>query len=277
MNENNNGMKNRIVSYIIIGVICCTLGGVGSAIITINIMNGNSTASSNIDSLIAPNSTQSLSVPEIVKKVSPSVVEICTRKGEGTGMIFNANGYILTNYHVISGFKNVKVILSNGKEVTAKVINYDTVSDLAVIKLADNTKVPGVIQFGNSAILRVGESVVAIGNPLGTAFLETVTTGVVSALNRHITIKNSNLTFIQTDAAINSGNSGGPLINTKGQVIGMNTAKISEEGVAGLGFSIPINTVKSEINTLDKPMSSIEVICKNIAQYELKMLTNLRI
>ena len=132
--------------------------------------------------------------------------------------------------------------------------------------MADNTKVPGVAQLGNSDTLQVGESVVAIGNPLGNEFLGTVTTGVVSALNRQLSIENKDLKFIQTDAAINEGNSGGPLVNTKGQVIGINTAKITAEGVEGMGFAIPINTVNSKIKALVKPMLSIGIICRDITQ-----------
>ncbi|MBU3180461.1 S1C family serine protease [Clostridium psychrophilum] len=290
--KNKGGMRNRIVSYIIIGVICSTLGGVGSAIVTMNLMNNaNDTTSPKVAStkvssnakarLITSNSTQDLTVPEIVKKVNPSVVAISTKstsagtnltgktseqEGVGTGIIFNKNGYILTNYHVISGVKNVKVTLSNGKEVSAEVINYDSASDIAVIKLANNTKVPGVAEFGNSDELQVGESVVAIGNPLGKEFLGSVTTGIVSALNRQVSIENKNLRFIQTDAAINPGNSGGPLVNNKGQVIGINTAKIGEEGVEGLGFSIPINTVNPKIETLVKPMLNIGITCRDITK-----------
>jgi len=296
--ENNNytnindkkvkdGMRKRIVSYIIVGVICSTLGGVGSAIVTINIMNNASTtaitkvASTANAKLITNSSTQDLSVPEIVKKVSSSVVAISTKSSSvssdvsgqtseqedvGTGIIFNKNGYILTNYHVISGAQNVKVTLSNGKEVSAKVINYDAAADVAVIKLADNTKVPGVAEFGDSDMLQVGEPVVAIGNPLGKEFLGSVTTGVVSAVNRQISIENKNLKFIQTDAAINPGNSGGPLVNSKGQVIGINTAKIGQEGVEGLGFSIPINTVNPKMETLIKPILNIGISCRDITQ-----------
>ncbi len=154
----------------------------------------------------------------------------------GTGIIFSEDGYILTNYHVISGAQNIKVMLSDGKEVSAKVINYDAAADVAVIKLAENTKVPGVAEFGDSDMLEVGESVVAIGNPLGKEFIGSVTTGIVSAVNRQVSIENKDLKFIQTDAAINPGNSGGPLVNSKGQVIGINTAKIASRRGRRIGF-----------------------------------------
>ncbi|MBU3214987.1 trypsin-like peptidase domain-containing protein [Clostridium estertheticum] len=288
--KNKGGMRKRIVAYIIVGVICSTLGGVGSAIVTMNIMKDTNIAATPKASdtkvastakakLIASTSTDILTVPQIVKKVSSSVVAISTKttavssdlsgqtaqqEGVGTGVIFNKDGYILTNYHVVSGAQNVKVTLSDGKEVSAKVINYDAASDVAVIKLADNTKVPGVAEFGDSDKIEVGESVVAIGNPLGKEFLGSVTTGVVSALNRQVSIENKNLKFIQTDAAINAGNSGGPLVNSKGQVIGINTAKIGETGVEGLGFSIPINAITPKIENLIKPILNIGISCRDV-------------
>jgi len=293
--KDNGGMRKRIVTYIIIGVICSTLGGVGSAIVTMNIMKNtgsgvttnakvptNTKVSTNPSAkLITTNSTENLTVPEIVKKVSSSVVAISTdsssvnvdvsgqssqQEGVGTGIIFNENGYILTNYHVISGATNIKVMLSNGKEVSAKVVNYDAAADVAVIKLAANTKVPGIAEFGDSDMLQVGESVVAIGNPLGKEFIGSVTTGVVSAVNRQVSIENKDLKFIQTDAAINPGNSGGPLVNSKGQVIGINTAKIGEAGVEGLGFAIPINTVNPKMENLIKPILNIGISCRDITQ-----------
>lgn len=290
--NNKGGMRKRIVAYIIVGVICSTLGGVGSAIVTINIMkNTNGTTTSDVADtkvagsskakLIASTSTDILTVPEIVKKVSPAVVAISTKTtavssdpsdpsgasaeedGVGSGIIFSKDGYILTNYHVVSGSQNVTVTLSNGKEASAKVVNYDAAADIAVIKLAANTKVPGVAVFGDSDALEVGEPVVAIGNPLGTEFIGSVTTGVVSALNRQVSIEDKNLKFIQTDAAINPGNSGGPLVNAKGQVIGINTAKIGETGVEGLGFAIPINTIDPKMANLVKPMLNIGISCRD--------------
>ena len=292
MKKKKGSMSKKIASYIIVGAICSTLGGIGSAVVTMNMMKDtsttvnpkatNTTASSNSNAkLIAANSTENLTTPEIVKKVGPAVVAISTntssvsrdvsrqaqqQEGVGTGIIFSKDGYILTNYHVVSGAQNIKVMLSDGKEVSAKVINYDATADVAVIKLADNTKVPGVAEFGDSDKLQVGESVVAIGNPLGKELLGSVTTGVVSAVNRQISIENKDLKFIQTDAAINPGNSGGPLVNSKGQVIGINTAKIGQEGVEGLGFSIPINTINPKIESLLKPILNIGISCRNITE-----------
>jgi serine protease Do len=288
--KNKGGMRNRIMSYIIVGAICSTLGGIGSGIVTMNMMNNTNntnntsapkaaTTKSSSDSsakLITTSTTENLSVPEIVKKVSPAVVAISSQsssgEGVGTGMIFSETGEILTNYHVISGAQSIKVMLSDGNEVSAKVVNFDEAADVAVIKLPDNTKIPGVAEFGDSDNLEVGESVVAIGNPLGKELIGSVTTGIVSAVNRQVSIENKELKFIQTDAAINPGNSGGPLVNTKGQVIGINTAKISssmsqqEVGVEGLGFAIPINTVSPKMDSLTKQVLTIGITCEVITQ-----------
>ena len=285
--KNKDGTRKRIMSYIIVGVICSTLGGIGSGIVTMKMMKNTDTTSapkaattkSDSDSsakLITTNTTGNLSIPEIVKKVSPSVVAISTQssagEGVGTGMIFSETGNILTNYHVINGANSIKVMLSDGNEVSAKVVNFDEAADVAVIKLPDNTKIPGVAEFGDSDKLEVGESVVAIGNPLGKELIGSVTTGIVSAVNRQVSIENKELKFIQTDAAINPGNSGGPLVNSKGQVIGINTAKISstagqkDVGVEGLGFAIPINTVNPKMEALVKQLLTIGISCENITQ-----------
>lgn len=294
--ENKGGMRKRIASYILVGAICSILAGTASSFVTMNMMKDSSTTSATSSipketntkvstdqkaKLITTNSTETLSVPAIVKKVSSSVVAISTKstsvsgrfggqsaqtEGVGTGIIFSEEGYILTNYHVISGAQNITVLLIDGKEVSAKVINYDAAADVAVIKLDGNIKVPGVAEFGDSDMLEVGESVVAIGNPLGKEFVGSVTAGVVSAINRQVSIENKDLKFIQTDAAINPGNSGGPLVNTKGQVIGINTAKIGQEGVEGLGFAIPINTVNPKMDSLVKPILKIGVSCRDITE-----------
>lgn len=290
--SNKGGMRKRIVSYILVGAICSMLAGTASSIVTMNMMkntnttNTSKTAQQNTSNgekpkLITTNSTENLSIPEIVKKVSSAVVAISTKsasvsgrfggqsaqtEGVGTGIIFSEDGYILTNYHVISGAQNITVLLIDGTEVSAKVVNYDAAADVAVIKLDGNTKVPGVAEFGDSDMLEVGESVVAIGNPLGKEFVGSVTAGVVSAVNRQVSIDNKDLKFIQTDAAINQGNSGGPLLNSKGQVIGINTAKIGQEGVEGLGFAIPINTVNPKMEDLVKPILKIGISCRDITE-----------
>ena len=162
-------------------------------------------------------------------------------RGTGSGCLVNANGQILTNSHVVNGADTVSVTLKDGRVFKGEVLGEDSVTDVAVIKIAAND-LP-VIPIGNSDGLRPGEWVIAIGNPLGLD--NTVTAGIVSATDRSssdIGVSDKRVGFIQTDAAINPGNSGGPLLNARGEVIGMNTAIIS--GAQGLGFAIPINTVQ---------------------------------
>lgn len=197
-------------------------------------------------------------VVAISKQLGPSVVGIkvsytaqtffgsTEAEGQGSGIIYSKDGYIITNYHVISEAINnekakVTVILSTGDTIDATVIGGDEVTDIAVVKV-DKTGLTAA-EFGDSDAIEVGELAVAIGNPLGEEFAGSVTVGYVSAVNRTITSGGTTYNLIQTDAAINSGNSGGPLVNTNGKVIGINTAKISATGVEGMGFSIPINEV----------------------------------
>jgi serine protease Do len=164
--------------------------------------------------------------------------------GNGSGMILSKDGYILTNNHVVSTADKMTVTLNDGRQFPARLIGRDAVSDVAVIKIDAPNLVP--VTLGASDKLRPGEWVIAIGSPLG--FDHTVTLGIVSALSRRIPDLNSNMSFIQTDAAINPGNSGGPLVNLKGEVIGINTA-ISGRG-QNIGFAIPVDTVKPIADTL---------------------------
>lgn len=164
--------------------------------------------------------------------------------GNGSGMILSKDGYILTNNHVVSTADKMTVTLNDGRQFPARLIGRDPFSDVAVIKIDAPNLVP--VTLGASDKLRPGEWVIAIGSPLG--FDHTVTLGIVSALSRRIPDLNSNMSFIQTDAAINPGNSGGPLVNLKGEVIGINTA-ISGRG-QNIGFAIPVDTVKPIADTL---------------------------
>ena len=169
---------------------------------------------------------------------------------EGSGIIATADGYIITNAHVVSGASSLKVILSDGQKYTAKLIGSDSVTDLAVIKI-EATGLTAA-EFGSSADLKVADTVMAVGNPGGMEFNSSVTIGYVSALNREITNSETGYTMkcIQTDAAINPGNSGGALVNMYGQVIGINSSKIVATGYEGLGFSIPINVAQPVISDL---------------------------
>src|SRR5712671_1504491 len=176
-------------------------------------------------------------------------------QGSGSGFIMSADGYILTNNHVVAGADKVTVRLYDKREFTAKVVGTDPNTDVAVIKI-DARGLPGV-GFGNSDSARVGEWVLAIGNPLGEAFTFTVTAGIVSAKGRLLAglqqTRYAIQDFIQTDAAINPGNSGGPLVNIRGQVIGINSAIASETGYyAGYGFAIPMNLARTVMDQLIK-------------------------
>ena len=219
-----------------------------------------------------------LTVPQVVEKVTPAVVGVSTKslvrdqffnvkeqEGLGSGFIINEEGYVVTNYHVINGAQEVKVIFSDGKEVNAKVVNYDAERDIAVIKITDDVKMPGIAQLGDSSTVKAGEEVIAIGNPLGKEFSSTVTKGIVSSPNRKMKTENGNvLDYIQTDAAINPGNSGGPLINSKGEVIGINTAKKVGEDIEGIGFAIPINEVKTRLGSLSKPILKLGITARTV-------------
>ncbi|MEC2059709.1 serine protease HtrA [Bacillus stercoris] len=173
-----------------------------------------------------------------------------TESGSGSGVIFkkeNGKAYIITNNHVVEGASSLKVSLYDGTEVTAKLVGSDSLTDLAVLQISDD-HVTKVANFGNSSDLRTGETVIAIGDPLGKDLSRTVTQGIVSGVDRTVSMSTSagetSINVIQTDAAINPGNSGGPLLNTDGKIVGINSMKISEDDVEGIGFAIPSNDVK---------------------------------
>lgn len=209
-----------------------------------------------------------LTTPEIVDKVGPAVVGIVNttrvsqngflyeyfggsspiEQSSGSGVIISESGYIVTNNHVIEGASEITVILNTGVEYKARLIGADSKTDLAVLKIDANGLV--YAPMGQSSELRVGDTAIAIGNPLGQEFAGTTTQGIISGLNRSISIDNKQLTLIQTDAAINPGNSGGALVDAYGHLIGINTAKISSESLEGLGFAIPIDEAKPVIEEL---------------------------
>ncbi|MBQ6181533.1 MAG: trypsin-like peptidase domain-containing protein [Ruminococcus sp.] len=236
-------------------------------------------------------------LPDIVDSIMPSVVGITANfevtqtttffgwesdprtskmTFTGTGFVISEDGYIVTNAHVVydSEYKSgepidVSVMFSDESEYEAKLVAYDVETDIAVLKIDQTGLTPAVI--GNSDDLRVGELVIAVGNPLGFELFGSVTSGIVSALNRNISVNGKGMSLIQTDAAINSGNSGGPLLNSCGQVIGINSAKMSSSygsgSVEGLGFAIPITDAKKIIDDLinykyvkDRPQHGITCI-----------------
>jgi S1-C subfamily serine protease len=194
----------------------------------------------------------------IYRETSPAVANVLTKateydfwmdpvpvEGAGSGFVIDGKGYILTNFHVVQGAQTIEVVLGDQSHYSAKFIGADQRNDVALLKVEPKGKPLMALSLGDSAALQVGQKVLAIGNPFG--FQSTLTTGVVSALGR--TVQTSQTTFIdqaiQTDAAINRGNSGGPLINSHGEVIGINSAIYTPSGTtAGIGFAIPINTAK---------------------------------
>jgi len=215
------------------------------------------------------NSTNS-PIVEIAEKVGPSIVAITSKvkvkdwfdnqyiqEGQGSGVIFEVNDnnvMIVTNEHVVNGAAEVIVTLYDNKKVPASITGIDSETDLAVLKI-DKKDVPKEIankivaaRLGDSDELKVGETAIAMGNPMG--YNNTVTVGVISALNREIELPDKKLKLVQTDAAINPGNSGGALVNINGEVIGINTVKIADTKVEGIGFAIPINAAKPIITEL---------------------------
>ena len=199
-----------------------------------------------------------MSLQDIYKAVSPSVVSIQTKLSlgysEGTGVLMSADGYIITNEHVISGGLSAQVTLSDGRSFDAALVGSDASTDLAVLKIqADG--LPAAI-FGTSDQMEVGDTVVAIGNPLGSQLAggSTMTDGILSAVSRDLEVNGSTMTLLQTTAALNSGNSGGALVNDQGQVIGITNMKLVDRGysapIEGLGFAIPTTVVKTVADSL---------------------------
>ncbi|CAF1754859.1 Serine protease Do-like HtrA [Bacillus subtilis] len=228
-------------------------------------------SSSSSSSSSAFKSEDSSKISDMVENLSPAIVGITnlqaqsnsslfgssssdssedTESGSGSGVIFkkeNGKAYIITNNHVVEGASSLKVSLYDGTEVTAKLVGSDSLTDLAVLQISDD-HVTKVANFGDSSDLRTGETVIAIGDPLGKDLSRTVTQGIVSGVDRTVSMSTSagetSINVIQTDAAINPGNSGGPLLNTDGKIVGINSMKISEDDVEGIGFAIPSNDVK---------------------------------
>jgi S1-C subfamily serine protease len=190
--------------------------------------------------------------------VTDQLFRVFPVEGVGSGIIIDNQAHILTNYHVVDHARRLKVTLNDGKTFNAKVIGTDKLTDLAVLQIENHANnnnnnnnvfdfIPS-IELGDSDSLRVGQIVLAIGNPFGLTGGPTVTTGIISSLNRNIEFEEGILELVQTDAAINPGNSGGPLVNTNGEVIAINTAKIPY--AHGIGFAVPVNTAKTILQEL---------------------------
>ena len=199
---------------------------------------------------------ETLTAEEVYARVNPATVTVVcdvsdTSASVGTGVIITADGYVLTNHHVVAGGRNCTVTLSDNVQYEAKYVVSDEVNDLAVLKIVDARDLP-TAELGDSSLLTVGETVYAIGNPLGVELRGTFTDGLVSALDRDVDVDGRTMTLIQTNVALNSGNSGGPLINQYGQVVGINTIKMMSEfsNIEGLGFAIPTQAIRRVVNQL---------------------------
>jgi peptidase Do len=235
----------------------------GAVVSVINLKKNSTRKSSSIYDLFGGGDSDSSSSSSTTKYTTYS---------EGSGVIYlksNGKGYIVTNNHVISGSDKVQVVLASGKTVSAKVVGKDSTSDLAVLSI-DAKYVTQTASFGDSKSLITGQTVIAVGSPMGSEYASSVTQGIISAPSRTITTSSNQQTVIQTDAAINPGNSGGALVNSAGQVIGINSMKLSQStdgtSVEGMGFAIPSNEVVTIINQLVKngkvtrPQLGIKVI-----------------
>ncbi|MDY5435354.1 S1C family serine protease [Peptostreptococcus porci] len=274
-----------LIMVVLVAFFSSICGGVFALKYLNNYSADNSSSSTSSIKVVETGSTKAQNVYQAVaEKASPSVVGIVSEtvnqesifsssqvvQGSGTGFVVDKRGYILTNSHVVSDgqAKSVKVVIDKNKTVNGNVIWNDTSLDLAIVKV--NTSGLTVAELGDSDSVKVGDIAIAIGNPLGTELMSSVTQGIVSGLNRDVSTSSSNMSgLIQTDASINPGNSGGPLLNQQGQVIGINTVKANADN---LGFSIPINTAKNilqrviEDNNYEKPLLGVTVI--DIATYK---------
>ena len=275
--ENRNKSGKRFLSTIAAGVI-------GSVLTLGVVMNTNLIPSTAQDSpaksekaasytVEQTSSKNEVSLSDMVEQSTGAIVGIVNMKetgnrftsesqnvesGTGSGVVYKIDdhyAYIVTNNHVIEGADKIEVSFQDGETTSAKIVGQDALSDLAVLKI-DAKYAKTSLEFGDSDVLRAGDQVIAIGNPLGLEFSGTVTKGIVSAVDRSITAKTSagewEFNVIQTDAAINPGNSGGALLNTAGEVIGINSLKISVQGVEGLGFAIPSNEVVPLLEEMTK-------------------------
>lgn len=289
--------RGSIISYIALALVTSIIGGLASTYMAPSLYGKvlpNPKTMQYEAQQVNINTTDDINtVSAVAKKAMSSVVGITTVEvqeylfaqrevpGTGSGVIVDANGYILTNSHVIAdgNAKSIVVLFENGEKLPGDVIWNDSKLDLAIVKV-DATGLP-VATLGDSEKLEVGEIAIAIGNPLGLEFQRTVTSGIISGLNRSIQFENNNVinNLIQTDASINPGNSGGPLLNSKGEVIGINTAKIRSG--EGLGFSIPINEIKLIIENIAKN-GTVKTVFMGISgvtveEYEAKLGINLGI
>ena len=282
--KSSKAFKNGFIGGLLGGAVAVA-GGVGIMAVTNPANQATTPATQASQTQVEPTKTStaaqgSTDITKVVAEVKNAVVSVINKQStsrnslsgtqqssgelatasEGSGVIYkNADGYayIVTNYHVIANSQELEVLLADGTRSKAEIVGSDQWTDLAVIRIA-NTNVTTVAEFANSDDVQVGETAIAIGSPLGSEFATSVTQGIVSATNRSVATDVDGdgqedwvVTAIQTDAAINPGNSGGALINSAGQVIGINSMKISKSSVEGMGFAIPSNEVVSIIKQLE--------------------------
>ena len=257
-----------VAAVVIVGALAFGGGWAANGHISLPTLNSSSDSSTDTGSGTSSNTTKvqlsstsedMASYSEVYQKVSPSIVAIVVdsvqqgTESSGSGVIMSEDGYIITNNHVVEGGDMYKVVLSDGKSYTAKLVGTDEQTDLAVLKI-DATGLTAA-EFGDSDNLKVGDRAFAIGSPGGLEYQNSFTGGFISAINRNVTINDRVMTLIQTDTAINPGNSGGALINSAGQVIGITNSKLSASSsdsasIEGMGFAIPINTAKDIVDEL---------------------------
>lgn len=270
-----------IVSAVLASVITAGAVGIGGYAY-INSITDKTVATSGASNdggvtLVTTHSGGELTVNQIAKKLGPSCVGVINKakvqpqrfydpfsgryyyyqnpgdgemvqQGSGSGIIISVDGYIVTNQHVIADATEISIVLNSGEEHKATLVGADEKTDLAVLKINATGLTPATL--GDSNLAEVGDLAVAIGNPLGQELAGTVTSGVISAVNRKMTVDNRTYNLIQTDAAINPGNSGGALVNKYGEVIGINSIKMSQSGVEGIGFAIAMSEAKPIIDDL---------------------------
>ena len=300
----------KVLAIILIGFLSGALG----SFVTLQLYQkqGNQSTNNNSNTVTQTSYKNETSTTQAVNKVKDAVVSVITYSSnrqsslfgtdetdtdpdsqqiasEGSGVIYKKNGndaYLVTNTHVINGASKVDIRLADGTKVPGEIVGSDTFSDIAVVKISSE-KVTTVAEFGDSSQLNVGETAIAIGSPLGSEYANTVTQGIISSLDRTVSLKSEDgqaisTKAIQTDTAINPGNSGGPLVNIQGQVIGITSSKIASNGktsVEGLGFAIPSNDAQNIIKQLEtdgkvtRPALGIQMVnLANVGANDLRKL-----
>ncbi len=264
-------MREKIINIVVI-IIVLTAG-----ICTTLYFTQNTSTQTSVKKNVTITSKDSIN--ESVQKVYDSVVVVNNYQngrlsGYGSGFVYKKDskyGYIMTNNHVVDGASEIKITLTSGDEVEAKVLGTDSYMDIAVVRISAD-KVLGIAEIGDSSKSKVGDTVFTVGTPVSTEYAGTVTKGIISGENREITVTNNGSQYmmeaIQIDASINPGNSGGPLVNINGEVIGVNSVKLVESSVEGMGFAIPIEVAMSQVEKLEKG-ETIERPLIGVSLYDL--------